>query len=498
MTNNSSDQSQALSRPTNPETQQETGAEIVTWSQLLKGPQFWPIVVLSFGVWLHAADGTLIATLLPTAIADIGGHRFIHWNMVLYNVGSIVAGAAAAALYTRFNLNRALILSALVYAFGCLVSAVGPTMTEMLIGRLLQGMGGGTLVALTLITISTRYSERYRPRILAFVSAIWGMASFLGPLMGGIFPEIGYWRLGFWSFAAQALLYCAAVHVVLRSPDTNDEMAAASPVALQTGRLTLFAVAALLLASAGVDVDFILTPLLVAASLVLFVLFCIVDGRSGANRLFPVQFLSFRSPLGAGILAIMAFSAATIAFTLYGPVILNQTLGLRPLAAGYMIALESVAWSLGAVFVSGLTGRPERLAVLAGGAFLAFGPFGLALSVGAGSTWLICSVLALQGCGFGLCFGPIMMRIMANAPPEEAARTSGALMPLQTIAYTAGAAIAGLFASASGFSEGLTLEAAQIASRWVFMGFVPLSLIGFVALIQLLRSDSGSPLHAES
>ena len=103
----------------------------------------WALVtVLCLGVWLHAADSLLAATVMPSAIAEIGGLAFIYWTVALYQLGSILAGAITGILAVRLGLRGAMTLAALIYAAGCAISALAPDIAAMLLGRLLQGWGG--------------------------------------------------------------------------------------------------------------------------------------------------------------------------------------------------------------------------------------------------------------------------------------------------------------------------------------------------------------------
>ena len=77
-------------------------------------------------------------------------------------------------------------------------------MEVLLAGRLLQGLGGGGLMALAFVAVSALFPRSQMPLVLAAVSALWGVSAFLGPLVGGVFAEAGLWRGGFWFFAAQA------------------------------------------------------------------------------------------------------------------------------------------------------------------------------------------------------------------------------------------------------------------------------------------------------
>src|SRR5260221_3844439 len=100
-------------------------------------PQF---ILLCLGVWLHAADTLVTATIMPAVVEDIGGVAYVNWTISLYQIGSIVAGAATGALSRRLGLRRMLIAAAAVYRLGCIANGLTPDLAIMLIARLLPGL----------------------------------------------------------------------------------------------------------------------------------------------------------------------------------------------------------------------------------------------------------------------------------------------------------------------------------------------------------------------
>ena len=104
-----------------------------------------------------------------------------------------------------------MILAAMIYAIGCIVCALAPTMPVVLVGRLLQGLGGGGLVALVYISQDRFFPNRFVPKIVACISTVWMISAFLGPMIGGAFATWGEWRYAYWAFAFQALLLMIAI-----------------------------------------------------------------------------------------------------------------------------------------------------------------------------------------------------------------------------------------------------------------------------------------------
>lgn len=120
----------------------------VAWRELFAGSGVSSLALVCLGVWLHAADGLLVSTTMPAIIQDIGGTRFIPWTVALYEIGSIVAGAACGLTSVRFGVRLPMTVAALLFALGCVISSLAIGMDVFLVGRLFQGLGGGGLCLL--------------------------------------------------------------------------------------------------------------------------------------------------------------------------------------------------------------------------------------------------------------------------------------------------------------------------------------------------------------
>lgn len=458
----------------------EAASERVAWREVWAGGYLPLVVVLSLGIWLHAADATLVATLMPPAVAEIGGIELVSWAFALYLLGSIVAGAVSGLATLRFGLRNAVVAAALVYAGGCAVSAVAPTMPVLLAGRLFQGIGGGGLLALSFVGVERLFPRRLMPRLLGVISAVWGVSSFMGPLVGGLFAEAGWWRGGFWAFAVQAAALAAVVALILPAGRGDGGSSEGAP----WGRLSIYTAGVLAIATAGVEVSLWLSPPLIAGGLALLAWFFVADGRAVAARLFPHGVLDWRRAPGAGYVMMGGFSMATIAFTVYGPVLLKLMHGAGPLTVGYLIALESIAWSTTAVLVSGR--RDGDRMIRLGGAAVMLGVVGFAVTVPFAPIWACVPALLLAGGGFGVAYTFILARITASVGEGDNERAAAALPTMQLIGYTVGAAGLGIVANAAGIEQA-TPEAAATAALWLFAASVPVAIFSLIATWRLAR-----------
>ncbi|MED5364884.1 MAG: MFS transporter, partial [Pseudomonadota bacterium] len=138
-------------------------SETARWRELLAADVWPPVALFCFGIWLHAADATLIATILPVAVDEIGGLRIVNWAVALYELGTITAGAVTGLLVARVGVSGVQILGAMAYAAGCALSALAPSMEVLVVGRLFQGLGGGSMIAIAYVGIASLFPSRLTP-----------------------------------------------------------------------------------------------------------------------------------------------------------------------------------------------------------------------------------------------------------------------------------------------------------------------------------------------
>lgn len=113
-----------------------------TWRQLLGPANLGTSTVLAGGVLLYATNEFITISLLPSAVADIGGQRFYSWVTTVYLVASVIAATTVSPLVSRLGPRLAYLEAMAVFATGTLVCALAPAMEVLLVGRTVQGLGG--------------------------------------------------------------------------------------------------------------------------------------------------------------------------------------------------------------------------------------------------------------------------------------------------------------------------------------------------------------------
>lgn len=402
------------------------------------------------------------------------------WSVALYIVGSIVAGAASGQIGMRFGVRRGMTASAILFAIGCVISAIAPEIGTLLFGRLLQGLGGGAMLALTFVGIEGLFPPRLTAPVMAVISVVWGASAFAGPLIGGVFAHYGLWRWGFGAFAIQAVLLCLLTFTMLPEQERKENISGRPPWL----RMGLLAVAIVAIAAAGNWTDITLAVASVILGVFLLILWFRLDARS-ENSLMPRGAARPSTVTGSGILFILLFALGSIAFTVYGPLLMQLRFGVSPLVGGYFVALESVSWSIAAVLVAQASERAEPWVIRGGALAVTLGSAGLIWAAPYGPIWTILPCLVGLGGGFGAFWAFVLKRAVDAAPADEKEKTASALPTGQLMGYAIGAALAGLFANLGGLSADPEPAVLQTAATWIFAAFMPVLAAGLLLLPRL-------------
>ena len=129
-----------------PSPKEKAGTREGSWRDLFSRAYLPRLITLALALWLHASNSMLTATTMPSAVDEIGGLELISWTFALYLAGSIAAAASISLLVARFGLKKTMMQAALVFTGGCVLVALAPNMPLLLVGRILQGIGGGGLL----------------------------------------------------------------------------------------------------------------------------------------------------------------------------------------------------------------------------------------------------------------------------------------------------------------------------------------------------------------
>lgn len=463
------------------------------WAALLSGWNGVRSLALAGGVVLHAINVYIATTILPSVVSDIGGIDYYAWNTTLFVAASILGSALSARLLTSAGPRSAYVIASLVFAIGTFICASAPSMPVMLAGRLIQGLGGGFLFALSYAMIRLVFDEALWPRAMALVSGMWGVATLVGPAVGGIFAELGVWRAAFWSLIPAAVLFALLAVAVL--PKRRADKGERSPLPLAQLVLLTSAVLAVSLGSVSSTLSWNIAGLVAAA--VLTALLVATEGRA-RHRLLPEGALRITTALGALYATMSLLAVAVTSGEIFVPLFLQVLHHQSPLAAGYLAALMAAGWTLGSIASAGATGKSIRYAILAGPILGLTGMAALAVlmpteSTGGGlAITPICLALVAIGLGVGLAWPHLLTRVFKVASAGEQALAAASITTVQLFATALGAALAGMVANVAGLTDPGGIAGTASAAGWLFGVFALAPILGVFTVLRVVR------LHART
>lgn len=458
------------------------------WAALLSGANGVRSLALAGGVILHAVNVYIATTILPSVVRDIGGIDYYAWNTTLFVAASILGSALSARLLARTGPRGAYISASLVFAAGALICGLAPSMPVMLLGRFIQGLGGGFLFALSYAMIRLVFDESLWPRAMALISGMWGVATLVGPAIGGIFAGLGVWRAAFWSLIPVAALFALLAATVL--PGRSADRAPGSPLALAQ---LLFLTAAVLAVSAGSVSPELSHNILGLGAAVILTALLIRSERRARHRLLPDGAFRISTALGALYATMSLLAVAVTSGEIFVPLFLQVLHHQSALVAGYLAALMGAGWTLGSVACSGASGAGIRRAILAGPILGLVGMLMLAVLMGSPSRgdWLavmpICLALVAIGLGVGLAWPHLLTRVFQAAPAGEQDLTSASITTVQLFATALGAALAGMVANLAGLTEPGGIAGTMSAAGWLFGVFALAPVIGVFTALRVIR-----------
>jgi MFS family permease len=450
------------------------------WRALLGPRHVRTSTLLAGGVALYATNEFVTASLLPSAIADIGGELLYAWVTTLYLVGSVMTASMVSAALSRVGPRLSYLLGLAVFGIGSVVCAVAPDMAVLLVGRTLQGAGGGLLAGLGYALINTVLPPSLWTKASALVAAMWGVATVIGPAAGGFFAQFGLWR---WAFGAVAILTVAMAALVPGVlPAGRDRSDPAPALKTPVWSVLLLGVAALTISVAQLPSNVAVTAALLVVSLALIVIFVLVDRRSAVKVLPPSTFGT--GPL-KWIYLSLAILMASAMVDMYVPLFGQRLAHLGPAAAGFLGAALAVGWTLGEVLSASLSSKPViRRVVVVSPLVMAVGLMvGAATQTDNASAGLVLTwVLALTVTGLGLGGAWPHLSAWAMRCVDDAKEGAAAAAAINTVELISGAFGAGFAGVVVNSAHGGVV----VAARALFAVF---TVVGVAAVFTTYRAS---------
>jgi EmrB/QacA subfamily drug resistance transporter len=394
-------------------------------------------------VFLAAMESTVVATAMPTVIATLGGIRIYSWTFSAYLLTSTVTMPIWGRLADQLGYRRAYLAGLALFLLGSALAGLSHSMEELIAFRALQGLGAGSLISIGMTIVGNLYGVERRAKMQGYFSSVWGVASLVGPLLGGLLTDRVSWRWVFYINLPFGLLAAAAIGIGLR-----DEGRARGRASFDLLGTVVFAAAISALLVGLVEVgagESWLRPGgvgLLALSGVLLALFVLVERRV-AEPVIPLRL--FKNPVlrAASVTGLLSGMAMFGAIT-YVPLYLQAVTGSTATQAGWVLMPFVLGWVVFSVVGARLVLRVGYRRVVLAGMVALVAAFVLLASWDEALTRMTAARdIALAGVGMGLVFVPMLIAVQ-NAVPRSLLGSATSLTGFfRTVGGAVGVAVMG-------------------------------------------------------
>lgn len=356
---------------------------------------------------LVAFEAMGVGTAMPALVDDLGTVSMYAWPFVAFMAASVFGTVLGGRWCDRAGPGTPLVVAPMLFGMGLLVAGTAGTMPQLLVGRMLQGLGAGALGVAVYVLIALVYPERARPAVFGLISSAWVLPSLIGPPVAGVVSEALSWRWVFLGIVPAVVVAVALVVPAVRQLEPR------GPAAAPRRGLVVAAVAAAIGVSAlswAAQQATVLAAVVAGAAVVLLV--------PAVPRLFPPGVL--RAARGIATIVATRGLLAGVFFTVtaYLPLMLHGTHGWSLAAAGLPLIVGSLGWSA----ASARQGRHPDLSrsrmLGIGFCSLAAGTAGMLLVAPSwGVPWLALPFWVLAGVGMGLGFSAGAFLLLQQSAP---------------------------------------------------------------------------------
>ena len=456
------------------------------WRDLIRKEYATYSAIVLLGTLLHALQILVISVVMPTIVADLGGAVYYAWTAIVYTVGSIVGAAAVEPVTRAVGRRVGYVAVAAVFMLSTAGCALAPDIFTLIAARGIQGFAGGLIIGASMALIGVLFPARLRARILAAYQGVWMFAQLLGPVFGGVFAEIGWWRGSFWSMIP--VIACYAALIWWKVPDGRPREGEA-PGGFPVFRLTVLTAGVVAIAAAGPIDDTAVRAALIAVAVALVWATFRLD-RTARTPLFPTRALSLSAVVGLGLLIHFLVGSVQTSITLFVPLLLQVFHGLPPIYVSYIGIVLSLGWTVGTFMVNGWTGPRERLALWSGPVIVVLGLALMTATTTAPGLVMLTVSAFLIGFGVGIHNVHLITRTIARADPGEEGLTAASLPSIRSLGTAFGAALAGMLTAIAGFDDAMTRESVGDAVTFVFGFNLAPAVLMAVLMFRLLAVDS--------
>jgi EmrB/QacA subfamily drug resistance transporter len=389
--------------------------------------------------FMAAVESTIVATAMPTIVADLGDFHLFSWVFSAYLLSQAVSIPIYGRLADLYGRKRMFYLGAGLFLTGSVLCGFAWGMIPLIAFRFIQGIGAGAVLPLAYVIVADIYTPTERARIQGLLSSMFGIAAIIGPTLGGFLVQHLHWSFIFWLNVPIGAAAITMLAIYFHEPVKGR----AHQIDYVGSLLLMIGGGALMTALVQIEhLDrWVLAVLFVVGLLTFSGL--IIHERKVAEPVLPFRLWRNRV-IALCNFASLALGAIVISIGGFLPTYVQGVMGYSPSVAGIAFGATSIAWAV-ASFVAGaiMIRTSFRFSATVGGAAIVLGS---ALLIGmtpsSGALWAAAGASAV-GFGLGFCNTTYLVAVQAAAARTERGAATASNMFMRIVGQSVGAAIYG-------------------------------------------------------
>ncbi len=361
------------------------------------------LVCVLLAMLLAALSQTVVATILPLMVADIGGFERYTWAATSYLVAATIAYPIVGRLSDIYGRKRFLVTGMLIFMVGSILVGSSTSMNQVIGFRAIQGLGGGIMITCCYVAIADLFPPEERGKYHGLISAVYGVASVIGPVLGGVVVEGLSWQ---WVFILLGIASFPVFVLSARIYPSQRKIPGKVPFDLFGMLLLVLAVVPIFfaLSSGGIqyawDSPQIIGPL--AFGIAMGIVFVILEARV-SEPIMPLAIYANRV-VSLAVLVTLLTSLGLYGSVIFLPLFFQGILGVSATTSGNLLVPMLLGMVIGGIIAGQLLSRAGghyQRQVLVSTGLMTIGMF-LLITMDASTSLIvaICYIL-IAGLGFG-------------------------------------------------------------------------------------------------
>jgi MFS family permease len=361
---------------------------------------------------LVAFESMGVGTAMPALVRDLGAVSLYAWPFVSFMAAAVFGTVLGGRWCDRAGPRVPLVGAPLLFGVGLFVAGTATGMPQLLVGRVLQGLGAGTLSVAVFVLVALVYPERARPAVFGLISSAWVLPTLLGPPVAGTVTETVSWHWVFLGLVPFVLVATALVVPAVRQlgpPEPGRPDAVPRRGVVPAAFAAAAGVAALSWASQHASV---LAAVVAAGAVVAIV--------PALRLLLPRGVFRARRGIPTVVAARGLLAGVFFTVTSYLPLMLNGTHGWSLTTAGIPLIVGSLGWSAASAWQGRHPDLPRPMLLRTAFCAITVGTAGMLLVAPSwGVPWLAIPLWIVAGLGMGLGFSSVSYLLLQQSAPNE-------------------------------------------------------------------------------